>query len=377
MPRAYRWAGTGVIADVVAKLPSDAGAPYPFRHDLHTPERTSMTSHPAAVAALDAMFPAHVIVVTGKGGVGKTTTAATLGVALASVGRSTLLVEVEGRDSLSRALGTAPWDYQEREFRPGIWGTSLDATQSVLEYLELFYGLKRLQWALERSNALDFVTAAAPGLRDLLLIGKVYETEARREADGRRRYDTIIIDAPPTGRIVPFLQSPAGVTEIVRVGPIKRQAAQITAMLTDPRRTQVVIVALPEEMPVTETVAGAMALQEAGLRVGPIIANRVEPDIMSQADANLLTRVGRSRLAEIAGTVGITWTQRDVDALRRVGVDHRDRLDHQARMQACLATIPDATSVALTQHDSGPPAALPFALAEQLSQQAMALRGPT
>lgn len=333
-----------------------------------------MTAQPAAVAALDAMFPAHVIVVTGKGGVGKTTTAATLGVALAAVGRSTLLVEVEGRDSLSRALGTAPWDYQEREFRPGIWGTSLDATQSVLEYLELFYGLKRLQWALQRSSALDFVTAAAPGLRDLLLIGKVYEMEARRGADGRRRYDTIIVDAPPTGRIVPFLQSPSGVTEIVRVGPIKRQAGQITTMLTDPRRTQVVIVSLPEEMPVTETVQGALALQQAGLSVGPIIANRMEPEVVSQADANLLARVGRSRLAAIAATVGLRWTQSDVDALRRVGVDHRDRLDHQASMQARLATIPASTTVALAQHATGQPEALPLALAEQLAHQAVALR---
>jgi anion-transporting ArsA/GET3 family ATPase len=291
-----------------------------------------------ALDGADALFPATVTIVTGKGGVGKTTGAAALALAGVATGRRTLLLEVEGRQGFSRLFETKAWDYTEREFRPGLWGAALDPADAVYEYLELFYGLKRVQWVMERSNALDFVTTAAPGLRDLLLVGKIYEIEALRPKDGRRAYDLIVVDAPPTGRIVPFLQAPEGVTEIVRVGPIKRQSAQIREMLTDPTRTQAVVATLLEEMPVRETSEGIAALHAAGVAVGPVLANRITPPRLDTDDLAALQHLGADGLRERAEAAGATLSGRTATLALELADAHLGRLDLQRDLRAQLAS---------------------------------------
>ncbi len=285
----------------------------------------------------DDLLPSTVLIVTGKGGVGKTTAAASLALAGVASGRRTLLVEVEGRQGFSRLFETGRWDYEEREFRPDLWGTALDPAESVYEYLEMFYGLRRVEWVMERSNALDFVTTAAPGLRDLLLVGKVYEIESRRREDGRRMYDLIVLDAPPTGRIVPFLEAPEGVTDIVRVGPITRQAAQIKSMLTNPERATTVLVTLLEEMPVQETVEAVAGLEEAGIPVGPVIANQVETPRLSPEQLDALETLGPEGLAERAAKADVDLGAATAERTVGIAGAHRERLDLQGRLRGRLA----------------------------------------
>ncbi|NYI05600.1 ArsA-related P-loop ATPase [Allostreptomyces psammosilenae] len=220
-------------------------------------------------------------IVTGKGGAGKTTTAAALALALASGGRRTLLIEVEGRQGISRLFDTQPLPYEERRIaraRGGgeVHALAVDPEQAFYEYLEMFYKLGRAGQALRRIGAVDFVTTVAPGVRDVLLTGKACEAVRRRRGNGSPAYAAVVMDAPPTGRITRFLNVNSEVVGMARFGPIHHHAQAVMKVLRSPE-TAVHFVTPLEEMPVQETADGIAELRAVGLPVGGVVVTMTRP----------------------------------------------------------------------------------------------------
>jgi anion-transporting ArsA/GET3 family ATPase len=227
--------------------------------------------------------PVRLHVVTGKGGTGKTTVAAALALALAADGRSVLLVETEGRQGIAQLFDTPPLPYEERRVavtrgHGEVKALAIDVEEALLDYLDMFYNLRRAGRALRKMGAIDFATAIAPGLRDVLLTGKVKEAVTRRH-DGRPVYDAVVVDAPPTGRISRFLGVTAEMSQLARSGPIKTQSDGVMAVLRSPQ-TAVHLVTLLEDMPVQETADAIGELTKAELPVGSVVVNMATEPIL-------------------------------------------------------------------------------------------------
>ncbi|GAB3149473.1 ArsA-related P-loop ATPase [Micromonospora sonneratiae] len=237
---------------------------------------------PANPASTD--WPARLHVVTGKGGSGKTSVAAALALALAAGGRRTLLVEVEGRQGIAQLFDTDPLPYEERRIAGTTGGgevraLAVDPEEALLEYLDMFYRLGAAGRALRKFGAIDFATTIAPGLRDILLTGKVKEATTRT-ANQRRVYDAVVLDAPPTGRIGRFLNVTAEAARLAKVGPIKTQSEGVAALLRSPM-TAVHVVTLLEEMPVQETIDAIGELTQLNIPVGRIIVNSTRSPLLT------------------------------------------------------------------------------------------------
>jgi anion-transporting ArsA/GET3 family ATPase len=223
----------------------------------------------------------RLVIVAGKGGVGKTTVSATLARAAALAGLSTLIIEVEGKSGLPAVFGQGEIGYDEVVLSPGggpdgagdVRAHTLTADAALLEYLR-DHGLSRVSRRLVSSGALDVVATAAPGIKDILLLGKVKQLEREGVAD------LIVLDAPAAGHAITFLQSARSLIDTVSVGPINAQARDVLELLEDHERCQVMLVTIPEETPVNEAVETAFSLEDrVGIGLGPIVVNGVYPTI--------------------------------------------------------------------------------------------------
>jgi anion-transporting ArsA/GET3 family ATPase len=233
------------------------------------------------------------LVVTGKGGVGKSTVAAALGVAAAARGLRTIIAEVAARDDVSRALAAhrSGEVFVERAVGNGLHHISIEPESALEEYLrdQLPRGVSGV---LASSRLFSYLAAATPGLRELLTVGKVWElAQPDRRTPGAHPYDLVILDAPATGHGVAVLTAPGTFADAARMGPIARQGGMIHGMLCDPEQTAVVAVAAPEEMPVNETLALHDALRDGlGQRFAAVVVNGVLPQRFTRAQSASLDR---------------------------------------------------------------------------------------
>jgi len=284
----------------------------------------------------------RVLIVAGKGGVGKTTMVAALAHLAAGAGLSVLVIELEGRSGVPAAFGGsgglgyaaevvhgAAGDAQamdaadgQSKIPPGVvHARTITPDDALLEYLN-DHGMKRFSKRLLSSGIIDIVAGAIPGIRDILVLGKVKQIEQAGIAD------LVLVDAPATGHTMTFLSSASGLLDAARGGPIRAQAADVVALLADPERCQVALVTLPEEMPVNEVVEAAYQLEDrVGIALGPVIVNACYPAVTS-----LVTPASETATAE-----GADLDPSLIDSLERARQFRQRRYELQEGQVARLA----------------------------------------
>ncbi len=238
---------------------------------------------------MSALLDRRLVFVTGKGGVGKTTVAAALGLAAARRGRRTVVCELSQQERVAGLFGVRDVGHDEPELAPGLFAVSVDPERAMHEWLRHQLRSGALAGLLGHSRLFGYLTAAAPGVTELVTMGKVWDLAQDERRTGESRFDTVIVDAPATGHALALLRAPRTYADIARVGPIARQAGHIDSFLRDRSTTGVLVVALPEEMPVNETVDLEQRLDEhLGMEVDQVVVNALLPERFAPAEVRKL-----------------------------------------------------------------------------------------
>jgi anion-transporting ArsA/GET3 family ATPase len=295
---------------------------------------------------LDEFLAPRILIVSGKGGVGKTTISAALALVAARAGRKVCVAEVDRKGTLAKLLGGGPVGYEPEELSPGVWGMGIVPEDALAEYLDVQYHMKRISRLFTNTHFVDYITTAAPGLKDILVLGKIWYLEQGPRSGGTKHsFDTIIVDAPAAGHMLTFLAAPMGLANMVSVGPVRRQSDWLIEMLRDPKRTRVHLVTLAEEMPVSETIETFNALQSRiGIDAGTVFANAVYTELLTEDEEKELDAMtSQKRIDELAieaKSVGLTLDDEDLEALvgyaRFLGARRAIQSTHLAKLRKSI-----------------------------------------
>jgi anion-transporting ArsA/GET3 family ATPase len=267
------------------------------------------------------------VLVTGKGGVGKTTVCAAEALALASKGRRVLVAMCNAKERLSVMLGVPPIGPEVAPVAGNVWAVNINPEKALEEYGILVLHSRALYKTLFGNRYVRSFLRAVPGMQEWAMLGKAWWHTTEKDPDGSLKYDTVILDAPATGHGLDMLRVPKVILDVVPPGLLRRDAERAWALFQDPKTSAIVLVTLPEEMPTTETIELARALTEMGLPIGRVVVNGVLPPLFSREERATLEALGpltggtRGDAALVAGRDRSTRERVQAESLNRLSRD--------------------------------------------------------